>query len=375
VLPTPTYGSVSNNWMGTAAGRFGFADGPWLVYGKVGAGWIQREASLRTAGTVWQGENTSAGLLIGGGLEYGFKPHWTVRLDYNYFALPAWSSPTAPSFALGRNVQMVTAGISYKFDSGVSETANDVPEHAATETSEDLAKKAQNPIADLVSVPFQSNTNFNAGPFDRAQEVFNIQPVVPMHITDDWNIISRTIIPLISQPDPVFDNNSNGIGDITQSLFFSPVNSGAVIWGAGPVFTVPSATNPFLGTGHFLVGPTGVIVITPGHWLIGALVNNQWSVDGNPLRPSVNSFLAQPFVNYNMPHGWYLTSSPIITANWLAPSGQKWTVPLGGGFGRVFRLGDQPVNAQLSSYYNVVNPNGAPNWQIRATLALLFPVK
>ena len=108
-----------------------------------------------------------------------------------------------------------------------------------------------------------------------------------------------------------------------------------MIWGVGPLFTIPSATDPILGQGKVLLGPTAVLLETPGHWVIGVLVNNQWSVGGNPLRPNVNEFLAQPFVNYNMAHGWFLTSSPVITANWLAASDQRWTVPVGGGFGRI----------------------------------------
>ena len=170
-----------------------------------------------------------------------------------------------------------------------------------------------------------------------------------MHLSDDWNLISRTIIPLVSQPNPFFDSNTNGIGDITQSLFFSPTHPGKLIWGVGPVFTIPSANDPILGTGKFLFGPTAVFLTTPGHWVIGVLLNNQWSVGGNPLRPPVNTFLAQPFLNYNMAHGWYLTTGPIITSNWLAASGQQWTVPVGGGFGRVFRVGDQPVNASIQA--------------------------
>ena len=249
------------------------------------------------------------------------------------------------------------------------------PADHSDEHSEDLQKQSQNPIADLVSLPFQSNTNFNAGPFNRTQEVLNIQPVVPMHLNDDWNVISRTIIPLVSQPSPFFDSNTNGIGDITQSLFFSPVHPGALIWGVGPVFTVPSANDPILGTGRYLFGPTAVLVVTPPHWVIGVLLNNQWSVGGNPLRPPVNAFLAQPFANYNMPHGWYLNTSPIITADWLAASGQRWTVPVGGGIGRVFRVGDQPVNASIQAYYNAIRPTGAPAWSLRTTVALLFPVK
>ena len=108
---------------------------------------------------------------------------------------------------------------------------------------------------------------------------------------------------------------------------------------------------------------------------MGVLLNNQWSVGGNPLLPSVNTFLAQPFIIYNMAHGWYLTSSPLITANWLAAPGQQWVVPIGGGFGRIFKIGDQPVRANIAAYYNVINPTGAPNWQLRAELTLLFPEK
>ena len=226
-----------------------------------------------------------------------------------------------------------------------------------------------------MSLPFQSNTNFNSGPFNRTQEILNIQPVVPMHLNEDWNVISRTIIPLVSQPAPAIDSSTNGIGDITQSLFLSPTKPGKLIWGVGPVFTVPSASDPILGTGRVLFGPTAVFLTTPGHWVLGVLLNNQWSVGGNSLRPAVNTGLAQPFVNYNMEHGWYLTTSPIITVNWLAAAGEKWTVPVGGGFGRVFRVGDQPINASIAAYYNAIRPTGTADWQLRTSIALLFPVK
>ena len=378
-LPVPTLGSVSHHWMGTAGARVGLVNDRWLLFAKLGGGLVQSDAIVNVPGSPsWNGSNTGGGWLIGGGIEYGFKAHWTVKLEYDYLALSNWNSATVPAVGLNRDVQMITAGINYKFESGLSGAA-EVAERSkySHEPSEDgdLAKQSQNPIADLVSVPFQSNTNFNAGPFNRTQEIFNIQPVVPMHLNEDWNVISRTIIPLVSQPDPLIDNNTNGVGDITQSLFLSPVNPGALIWGAGPVFTAPSASDPILGTGKFLFGPTAVFLMTPGHWVMGVLLNNQWSVGGNPLRPAVNAGLAQPFLNYNMEHGWYLNTSPIITVNWLAASGEQWTVPVGGGVGRVFKLGDQPVNASIAGYYNVIRPTGASEWQIRTTLALLFPVR
>jgi opacity protein-like surface antigen len=373
-LTTPTLGSVSQNWIGTLAGRVGIVEDRWLLYAKGGGGWVHSNAILNFPGVSWTGSNTSSGWLAGVGVEYGFKSHWTLKLEYDYLALSNWTSPTLPLIQLNRDLQMVKFGANYKFDSGLPDmVAPSRPVHKDPSEDEDLAKKSQNPIADMVSVPFQSNTNFNAGPFNRTQEVLNIQPVVPLHINADWNLIARTIIPVISQPSPIFNSNTNGIGDITQEFFFSPTHPGPLIWGVGPVFTVPSATDPILGTGRTLVGPTAVALVTPGHWVIGVLVNNQWSVGGNPLRQNVNEFLTQPFINYNMAHGWYLTSSPVITANWLAASDQRWTVPIGGGFGRIFKIGEQPVSANIAGYYNVVHPTGTPNWQLRAELTLLFP--
>jgi opacity protein-like surface antigen len=374
-LPTPALGSVSQNWIGTMAGRMGLVEDRWLVYGKFGGGWVQSNALLNFSGVTWQGSNTSPGWLVGVGIEYGFKPHWTIKLEYDQIFLANWSSATVPAIPLNRDLQMVKFGANYKFESGLPDTIAPTRTGYSRDPSEDenLAQKSQNPIADLVSVPFQSNTNFNAGPFNRTQEVLNIQPVVPLHLSADWNLISRTIMPVVSQPSPIFNSNTNGIGDITQEFFLTPTHPGPLIWGVGPVFTIPSATDPILGQGKVLLGPTAVFLTTPGHWVIGVLVNNQWSVGGNPLRQNVNEFLAQPFVNYNMAHGWYLTSSPLITANWLAASGQQWTVPIGGGFGRIFKLGDQPVSANIAAYYNVVHPTGTPNWQLRAELSLLFP--
>jgi opacity protein-like surface antigen len=372
-LPTPTLGSVSQNWIGTIAGRAGVVADRWLVYTKLGGGWVHSDALLNFPGVSFAGSTTSPGWLVGVGAEYGFKSNWTIKLEYDFLALSNWMSPTMPPIQLNRDVQMVKAGFSYKFESGLPDRSAGPARTAEPSEDESLAQKSQNPIADLVSLPFQSNTNFNQGPFNRAQEVLNIQPVVPLHINADWTLIARTIIPVVSQPNPIFNSNTNGIGDITEELFFTPAHPGALIWGLGPVFTIPSATDPILGTGRALLGPTAVALVTPGHWVIGVLVNNQWSVGGNPLRQNVNEFLAEPFINYNMAHGWYITSSPVITANWLAPSDQRWIVPVGGGFGRIFKIGEQPVSANIAGYYNVVHPTGTSNWQLRAELTLLFP--
>ena len=239
--------------------------------------------------------------------------------------------------------------------------------------TEALAKASQNPIADLISVPSQNNFNFDTGPFNRTQYINNLQPVVPLHLTPDWTVISRTIVPVVSQPDPRSDSSTGGVGDTTQSLFLSPAHPGELTWGVGPVYTMPTASSAILGTGKVLVGPTIVALVEPGHWVIGVLANNQWSVAGNPNRPAVNELLVQPFVNYNMKDGWYLTTGPIITADWMASSSQRWTLPVGGGFGRVFKIDKQAINATLQAYYNVVHPNEAADWQLRLEISLLFP--
>ena len=247
-LPFPTLGSVSHRWMSTAAGRVGLVNDRWLVFAKLGGGWVQSDATVNVPGSPsWNGSHTNSGWLIGGGIEYGFKAHWTVKLEYDYLALSNWNSATVPTVGMNRDVQMIKAGINYKFESGLRAVAE--PSHTSRSgggtKDEDLAKASQNPIADLVSVPFQSNTNFNSGPFNRTQEILNIQPVVPMHLNEDWNVISRTIIPLVSQPDPLINSSTNGIGDITQSLFLSPSNAGKLIWGVGHLAPLHPRVIPF----------------------------------------------------------------------------------------------------------------------------------
>jgi hypothetical protein len=236
-----------------------------------------------------------------------------------------------------------------------------------------LAKQAQNPIASLISLPFQSNTNFGVGPNDATQEVLNIQPVVPFKLSNDWNLITRTILPVIYQPGiPGLFDDTFGLGDLNPTLFFSPTGFG-LTWGIGPTFLLPTATSDFLGSGKWGAGPAAVVVDTTGPWVFGALVSNVWSFAGDSQRMDVNQFLLQPFVNYNLANGWYLTSSPVITANWEAPSDQRWTVPIGGGFGKIFRIGSQPMNASLQGYGYAVTPDSGPDWTIRFQIQLLFP--
>jgi hypothetical protein len=238
----------------------------------------------------------------------------------------------------------------------------------------DLAKKTQNPISDLISVPFQYNANFNVGASDRTMHLLNIQPVVPIALNKDLNLILRTIMPVTWLPEVAPGVGPQaGLGDIQLSAFLSPADSGKVIWGAGPVFQFASATDELLGAEKYSAGPSLVVLTMDGPWVAGALVQNVWSYAGAGGREDVNAFLLQPFLNYNLPGGWYLTSSPIITANWRADQEDRWTVPVGGGMGRVTRIGKLPVNISLAAFYNVMRPDAGPDWSVRFQVALLFP--
>jgi hypothetical protein len=248
------------------------------------------------------------------------------------------------------------------------------PGFAAMSNTE-LAKLAQNPVGNLISVPFQNNTNLNYGPEEGTQNVLNIQPVIPISVSSEWNIITRTILPVISMPAlGPDDSRTNGIGDTQFTAFLSPANPGKWIWGVGGIVQIPTHSDSELGNNNWGLGPSIVMLrLEKGNpWVYGALVNNVWSV-GSRDEVSYNNGLIQPFLNYNFKGGLYLTSAPILTVNWKADSGDQWTVPMGGGVGKIFHFGRLPVNSQLSAYYNAVAPDYGANWQIRAQVQLMFP--
>ncbi len=241
-------------------------------------------------------------------------------------------------------------------------------------SAEELAKLAQNPVGNLISVPFQNNTNLNVGPWDRTQNVLNIQPVIPISVNSDWNIITRTILPVISQPAPLHER-TNGIGDTVFTAFLSPAKPGEWIWGAGPVAQIPTNNDKVLGNDNWGLGPSVVVLhLDKGDpWVYGVLANNIWSLSGDNQGGSFSTGLIQPFINYNFSGGLYLTSAPIATVDWMADSGDQWTIPLGGGVGKIIHIGKLPINMQLSAYYNVVTPDNGPDWQIRAQVQFMFP--
>lgn len=270
--------------------------------------------------------------------------------------------------------ESIPQGVVFFLDDEVQPASEAEEPPAAAGGNSDLAAKAQNPIANLISLPFQNNTNFDIGPHDRNQNVLNIQPVIPVDLSDDLLLINRTIVPVIYQPDITSSSKGEwGLGDINYTGFLSPKNDSEWTWGIGPSLTIPTATDDVLGSDKWSAGPSLVVLTTPGKWVVGAIINNLWSFAGSSSADSVNQMLLQYFVNYNLEDGWYLTSAPIILADWTVDQADRWIIPFGAGVGKVFKIGKQPINASLQGYYNVRHPSGGPRWQLRVQVQFLFP--
>jgi hypothetical protein len=238
-----------------------------------------------------------------------------------------------------------------------------------------LAQKLANPVAALISVPFQFNYDDGIGPVDDgSRSVLNVQPVIPFSLGEDWNIISRTIVPLIDQSD-IFPGagSQSGLGDTIQSLFLSPKapTAGGIIWGVGPVFLLPTATDDLLGTGKWGIGPTGVVLKQQGPWTVGGLANHIWSVAGDEDRADVSQTFLQPFVSYTTPDAWTYTLQTESTYNWEI---EEWAVPVSAVVAKVVTLGGRPVSVFGGARYWAESPDGGPEgWGLRFGVTLLFP--
>lgn len=243
----------------------------------------------------------------------------------------------------------------------------------SNDSGNDLAQQSQNPISDLISLPLQYNMTPFTGPENGVQSLLNIQPVIPVGV-GPVNIINRIIIPLVDQPPVVAGGpEAFGLGDINYQLFFSPSRPSKFVWGVGPITVFPTGTDTLTGQGKLSLGPNAVALALVGPWVGGLLINNVWSVAGDETRPDVNQMLMQPFVNYNLPRGWFLASGPIITANWKMPNSNRWVVPVGMGGGKVFKIGKQPVNLNTQFFYNAIRPQGFGAFTWRLQLQFLFP--
>ena len=241
---------------------------------------------------------------------------------------------------------------------------------------EQVTKDAQNPVANMISIPFQLNSSYGLyQPYGRTQNILNIQPVIPIDLSEKWNLITRTIIPITWQPQNADSGMAAGLGDMNVSAFLSPAHPGKVIWGAGLALGIPTRTYPLLGSALWSAGPSAVVLTMPGPWVLGVLAQNTWSFAGPSDQPAINYFYSQIFINYNFGKtGWYVATQPIITADWTQASGNKWTVPVGGGVGYIHRFGKlPPLNLQLSAYGYAVKQTTGPNWTLRTQIAVLLP--
>ena len=249
-----------------------------------------------------------------------------------------------------------------------------LPATDETEAKEvNLAMQLANPISNLISVPMQNNFDFGGGPTgDGYRYSFDIRPVMPFSISDDWNLISRTIVPYVYQENIFGTSSQSGLSDTVQSFFFSPKEptSAGWIWGAGPVLLLPTATDDLLGTEKWGAGPTAVALRQDGPWTIGALVNHIWSYAGDDSRQEVNSTFLQPFVAYTTKQKTTFDISTESTYDW--ENGQ-WTVPLIATIAQLVTIGETPVQFGIAGKYYAEKPANGPDWGLRAQITLLFP--
>ena len=247
----------------------------------------------------------------------------------------------------------------------------------AQEEVQDAAKEAQNPLGNVISLPFQNNNDFGVGTYGKTNHVVNIQPIIPFLISKNgWLMMNRLIVPL---PKSVADNSSEnaknigGLGDISYTAWFAPPPKGSFTWGFGLTTILPTASKPELGDEKLSLGPSVVLVYATPKFVGAAVISDWQSVAGNDARADVHVFYLQYILTYFLPKKWYATVAPINLANWQAPEGEKWIVPLGGGFGKMFSIGKQAIDVNSQAYYNVIRPDGAAEWQLRVQVKFIFP--
>ena len=256
--------------------------------------------------------------------------------------------------------------------SGIQNLRSSVAVGTAPEKGSDAAAKdaAENPVAAAISLPLQNNTFYGVGPYRRAENELLIEPVVPIRLSENWMVISRTIVPVVVVPRRSSTAGVDyGLSNIQPQFYLSPVHAGKIVWGVGPQLWLPTATDHSLGINKWGGGPATVALFRSGHLLAGTLMSNQFAGVNHVHE---NQMTINPFVFYNFKRGWYAVSTPIMTADWTAERNKRWTVPVGGGAGKLFKIGSQPLNARAEYFNDVRTTTGGTDWQLQTQLQFLF---
>jgi hypothetical protein len=282
-------------------------------------------------------------------------------------------------FLLGLLLALVTCGV----------YAAEVTTLSGNKT-EEFTYKAQNPLTPIYSLPLKYT--YHGGAENGGVSVGSLNPIIPVSI-GNWNMINQLSLNFIGTPggvtgisqlpEPLSGNGSgvSGLGDTNFTSLFSPAHSGNYSWGVGPTIVLPTdtrftsitdRTSRELGSGKFSAGPAAMFVTQPKPWTLGVSVKQVWSVLGNDTRHGVSQMVLQPFVNYNLSNGWYVVSDMNMIANWNKDNSQRWTVPIGGGVGKLFTIGKHAINTRLEGYYNPVRPDQAPDWSTNVTVQFLY---
>lgn len=235
----------------------------------------------------------------------------------------------------------------------------------------ELATQLSNPVASMISVPFQNNTDFGIGPDDGWRNTLNIQPVIPISISSGWNLIARTIVPVVTQEDVDPANRHQfGLGDTTQTFFFSPKTGGGLVWGVGPALVYPTGTDG-LSAGKWGAGPSIVLVKqTPDHTTFGLLANHIWSYAGADSHPEVSATFIQPFIGHTFASTLGISANLETSYAWET---DQWTVPVNLSVSRIFRIGGRPVSFAIGGRYYLDGPSGGPEWGLRLVATLIIP--
>ena len=253
-----------------------------------------------------------------------------------------------------------------------SSTSETRSESGQMPSVEEQVKLKQNPVSGLKQILFQANVNPNFPETGKTQGIYSLQAVWPFSINDDYRLVTYTIVPQYHVPGQDGESALNGLGDTLINLFVSPKKAGALVWGAGPSILLPTRGDPALGSNRVGLGPAALLFYPQEKWSAGLVVQNVWSLGGGSGVNKVDAFGAQYLFSYNLPDGWSLYSNATISSDWTKQQSERWTVPVGGGVGKLFIVDKLPISVSLQGFYNVVTPTGGPNWSMNFQLAFLF---